>query len=787
MSRKVLTIVGLLLTLSWSLTAAKVDIDSKIAKSNSHISAEYKGSPEGVLSIPDNLEYDVIVSGGTRRNAFVTGRGTADTMAYCPSSGGQFIYSPGEYDLVMYKMPADGIIKGVNPVVFEWADDSQQMEVSIWSVTYPMGSDGNPYPASSVDGDGWAGYWTDGTNDTVPLFVTDANATDYYGDVATELGPCGDTEPVPNAQDLVIERVWPASDFIHATFTPGTSPAQEANWIATADYGNEPEFTGGEWVGILIENQGPDGSDASGFYYCEGEGVVDPWVFAKFYNECNGTSGEGGWHIRHWVLDWPMAVELTSDRAPVIHDFERLATTLSTADRDVWAIITDDNPAGGDFGVAEANLIYRAWTPSGGMGDWTTVAMTEATDDTFKAVIPGQEAGSEVRYFIGASDVNGLNARTLGLTIYNIFKAVEANLFFYNSNTFASWIKGYYLYPVPDNFRTDFWGFGEGSVELFDNYDLVIEISGGGPTSCNDEYLATWLDEGNKDYITAGDEWLGACFYGWSGDVDIPAGDFPNDYLGLTHYYPDINYAASGDQRGISRLWAVTDDGISGDLLAYLADSLHLNYDPYYEIGVSNWLDGVDAATGSDVAFWAASGLIDEFDGTLADSTVDTLATGVYQTLTNGSRTVFFGFDVLSLNTSAVGDTVHGDGYHWTGISAIGALGGALNWMGKMSTDEDIAEVPRRFILRQNYPNPFNPVTTINFDLPNDGVVSLTVYNLLGQKVATLTNDFRRAGRHTVTWDGRNDLGQAVSTGVYLYRIDAGGDFSATKKMILLK
>ena len=70
--------------------------------------------------------------------------------------------------------------------------------------------------------------------------------------------------------------------------------------------------------------------------------------------------------------------------------------------------------------------------------------------------------------------------------------------------------------------------------------------------------------------------------------------------------------------------------------------------------------------------------------------------------------------------------------------------------------------------------------------LPSDGNVTLTVYNLLGQQVTTLVNDFRRAGTHTITWNGRNELGRDVSTGVYLYRIDAG-DFSATKKMVLLK
>jgi hypothetical protein len=95
--------------------------------------------------------------------------------------------------------------------------------------------------------------------------------------------------------------------------------------------------------------------------------------------------------------------------------------------------------------------------------------------------------------------------------------------------------------------------------------------------------------------------------------------------------------------------------------------------------------------------------------------------------------------------------------------------------------------VPREFSLSQNYPNPFNPTTTINFSLPERSRVELKIYDLLGREVAALIEgDEIQAGVHRVQWNGRNRFGEAVSTGVYFYRIVAGG-FVQTKKMLLIK
>ncbi len=94
--------------------------------------------------------------------------------------------------------------------------------------------------------------------------------------------------------------------------------------------------------------------------------------------------------------------------------------------------------------------------------------------------------------------------------------------------------------------------------------------------------------------------------------------------------------------------------------------------------------------------------------------------------------------------------------------------------------------VPTEFALLQNYPNPFNPSTTIRYDLREDETVSLKIYNMLGQEVRTLRKGFQMAGEYRVQWDGRNNAGQVVSSGVYIYRLETKS-YRATKKMMFLK
>ena len=101
-------------------------------------------------------------------------------------------------------------------------------------------------------------------------------------------------------------------------------------------------------------------------------------------------------------------------------------------------------------------------------------------------------------------------------------------------------------------------------------------------------------------------------------------------------------------------------------------------------------------------------------------------------------------------------------------------------------SSENEALLPQEFALHQNYPNPFNPVTRIRYDLPENSMVNITVYDMLGREVNTLVNQVQDAGFKSIIWDATNDYGKSVSAGIYLYQIQAG-DFMRTEKMVLLK
>lgn len=91
------------------------------------------------------------------------------------------------------------------------------------------------------------------------------------------------------------------------------------------------------------------------------------------------------------------------------------------------------------------------------------------------------------------------------------------------------------------------------------------------------------------------------------------------------------------------------------------------------------------------------------------------------------------------------------------------------------------------FSLSQNYPNPFNPETTIQYQLPQTGNVTLSIFNLLGQEVRTLVHEHQTAGSYSIVWDGKNDIGELVTSGMYFYKLQVGESFLVTRKMLLLK
>jgi hypothetical protein len=104
----------------------------------------------------------------------------------------------------------------------------------------------------------------------------------------------------------------------------------------------------------------------------------------------------------------------------------------------------------------------------------------------------------------------------------------------------------------------------------------------------------------------------------------------------------------------------------------------------------------------------------------------------------------------------------------------------------KVMIENTNSEMPEDYISSRNYPNPFNPSTTIQFTVPVSGKVELAVFNMLGQKVRTLLNSETAAGSYKAQFDGKDDSGLTLSSGVYFYQIKAG-NLSVTNKMVLLE
>lgn len=103
-----------------------------------------------------------------------------------------------------------------------------------------------------------------------------------------------------------------------------------------------------------------------------------------------------------------------------------------------------------------------------------------------------------------------------------------------------------------------------------------------------------------------------------------------------------------------------------------------------------------------------------------------------------------------------------------------------------VSNEDEPGALPEEVALNQNYPNPFNSRTLIQFVLPEEEQVTLTIYDTRGKMVRQLFDGTGRTGLNTIHWDGKNANGQDLASGVYLYRLEAG-NFVETKKMVFLK
>lgn len=189
--------------------------------------------------------------------------------------------------------------------------------------------------------------------------------------------------------------------------------------------------------------------------------------------------------------------------------------------------------------------------------------------------------------------------------------------------------------------------------------------------------------------------------------------------------------------------------------------------------------DGSDQAVYTPLNFAALSGALREANLVLGETEAPIIYTRFFKAVGNKMQLSEEG------NSGETGNDSDGDGVPFipeqpNNLPPIFATEATLN-LANITSVEEIKQVPTDYILEQNYPNPFNPSTTIRFSLPKDGFVSLKVFNLLGQEVASLVNEIKTAGNHNINFNASN-----LSSGVYLYKLNAGS-FTSVKKLTLLK
>jgi len=163
----------------------------------------------------------------------------------------------------------------------------------------------------------------------------------------------------------------------------------------------------------------------------------------------------------------------------------------------------------------------------------------------------------------------------------------------------------------------------------------------------------------------------------------------------------------------------------------------------------------------------------------------------IHLSVNDGNGNTGTAIRLVTVPKSQNGNPAINDGPAYT---VNGSCNGSLGKLAGVSSDENVETMtlPEDYALEQNYPNPFNPSTVISFQLPVNSDVELTIYSLTGQLVRELVNGEMNAGRHAISWDGRDRAGNTVAAGMYLYRLVAQGEngevvFAQTRRMAFLK
>ena len=458
-------------------------------------------------------------------------------------------------------------------------------------------------------------------------------------------------------------------------------------------------------------------------------------------------------NLRGWVDEIHISNTVRSYSVPpIISGVTQLDHQHTNQDYEVNAKIQTV----GDKSVASAILHYRVDS-----GSWKSLSMTKGADNQYKARIPSQPIGSAIDYWIEATDSDGQRATHP--------RSQPAR----NAYTFGVWADSTTVLHLP---------FDEGSGIPTDQtvYESELHFHSAAATP---EYVLG--DGGESDYamqFNASDStWL---------EISSP-------FHELSHFTLDFKFYAR--------------DSLPAEdtrLLAKGAPSVLYwsNYQVYFDPGgvlrpavymPDNDMDPCGSFTGGCL-------VMDGQDESVQAETWYQFQVGVKRPeVSSDSTGTLFARLIDVAEDTVVAQRLHdveAGAFNNSSSLKIGGTGGASPYFNGLIDDivirnyvpdgyadsvyTDINEpvdLPQQVTLGENYPNPFNPTTQIEFSLPRASDVQLTVYDLLGRRVAIMVDGKRQAGQHSVTFDASN-----LSSGVYIYRLKAG-EYRESRKMLLVK
>ena len=296
---------------------------------------------------------------------------------------------------------------------------------------------------------------------------------------------------------------------------------------------------------------------------------------------------------------------------------------------------------------------------------------------------------------------------------------------------------------------TDTTGWTAASPDMSWNATFIIDA----------DYLYISADVTDDDLNASGSEPIVSGSQAWMGDALEFYIGFYNAVIEPPHLYKDVDLAGTGDWRMSFTAWGTTQKSGSSDF-----EFPGVERTVYQKFTGDGYIIEVRIALDS----LAKGGNIDIVNGAMLPLRID--GTDLDPSKGDTERSLWTGW----------GNT--GNSEDWKRPATFGFL----QVVGGPTAVETEAQQPLVFELKNNYPNPFNPVTTINYQVARSTQVRIAVYDLLGKEVATLVDGRMAAGAHVITWNGRNNAGQSVSSGVYFCRM-VSPEYTHILKMTLLK